>query len=201
MQIIPTVLEKDFSEAEKRITNVMDRSSWLQIDVTDNIFTLGKTFELELLTKVEVSLNNNLIDIHLMVKEPKNWLKKAFFAGASRIIGQVEMMGDREEFVKTIKDEGVEAGLAFDIETEADDNIPEDTDVILLMGRKAGFGSFELDERVFKKIELIKKLERDIRIGVDGGINLVNIKRLEDAGVDIAYCGQDYIRIKENYAS
>jgi len=199
MQIIPTILEKDFSEAEKRVGLVKDLSTWLQIDVTDAVYTLGKTFELERLNKVEFSLNNNLIDIHLMVKEPKSWLKKAFFVGASRVIGQVEMMSDRDEFIKIIKDEGVEAGLAFDIDTEVDDNIPEDTDLILLMGRKTGFGSGELSEKVFKKIARLKQINKDIKIGVDGGINLENINKLEEAGIDVAYCGKDYIRIKENY--
>ena len=191
----------DFNNAQERLRLIKDMSTWIQIDVTDDVYTFGKTFELERLNKVEYSLNNNLIDIHLMVKEPEKWLKKAFFVGASRIIGQVEMMTDRDEFIKTIKDEGMEAGLAFDIDTDIDKEIPEDTDVVLLMGRKAGFGNYKLDDNVFNKIDKLKKINKKIKIAVDGGVTLENINRFRDARVDIVYCGQDYFKIKEKYVS
>ena len=74
-----------------------------------------------------------------MVKEPLNWLNKCLFVQASRVIGQVEAMSDRETFIAAVKDHGLEAGLAFDADTPLDFDIPLDTDLILLMGRPMGF--------------------------------------------------------------
>lgn len=195
MQIIPTTgLIKDFFEAEERISAVKESSRWIQIDVSDNVFTPGKTFDLELISKLSFNTDEVLWDVHLMVKEPVDWVEKCLFIGANRITGQVEMMSDREKFVRTVKDEGLEAGLAFDIDTAVED-IPEETDVILLMGRKAGFGEYPLDEKVLKKIETVKKLGKVVAI--DGGVTKNNIDRLKKLGTDIVYSGNNYFELNE----
>ncbi|MDD4938019.1 MAG: hypothetical protein PHX34_03325 [Candidatus Shapirobacteria bacterium] len=192
MQIIPTILEKDFGVVEIKIRQAKSISRWIQIDVIDGSFTDGKTFELELLNNNLDEVENVLWEIHLMVKEPKNWIEKCNFISASRIVGQVEMMTDREDFITQVKNLGMEAGLAMDIDTEIGE-IPDETDLVLLMGRKLGFGSYDLDEIIFEKIKKLKKIKEEENlkfiIGVDGGINEENIKGLNDTGIDIAYCG------------
>lgn len=191
MQVIPTILEKSFAEAEVKILAVKNLVRRIQIDVIDGMFSFGKTFELELINKIE-NVESVLWETHLMVKEPINWVEKSIFINANRIVGQVEMMSNREKFIKRVKDAGLEAGLAFDIETEIGE-IPEETDIVLLLGRKAGFGNWLMEDGVDKKIEQLVNLrkEKDLNflIGVDGGITESNIKKLEDMGVDVAYCG------------
>jgi len=195
MIIIPTTgLKKDFFEAEERIAAVKDSSRWIQIDVCDNVFGAGKTFELELINKLDFNTDDVLWDIHLMVKEPIEWIEKCLFVGANRIIGQVEMMADREKFVKTIKDEGLEAGLAFDIDTPVN-NIPEENDEILLMGRKAGFQQNPLDERIYKKIETAKQFKKGLAI--DGGVTENNIVKLKKTGIDVVYSEINYFNLNE----
>jgi len=192
MQIIPAILEKEISSAEIKIKLIKDKSQWIQIDVIDGFFSNGKSFELELLNKFGSELQNNLLDIHLMVKEPIKWIEKCNFVGACRIIGQVEMMSDKNKFIEEIKAKGLETGLAFDVETEIKD-IPKETDLVLIMGRKSGFESAKFEEKIYKKIEDLVKLreekELDFKIGVDGGIDLEIVKKIKDAGAEIAYCG------------
>jgi len=195
MIIIPTTgLKKDFFEAEKRIAEVKDSSRWIQVDVCDNVFAPGKTFELELINKLDFKTDDILWDVHLMVKEPIDWIEKCLFIGANRIIGQVEKMSDRELFVRAVKDEGLEVGLAFDIETSVK-NIPEETDEILLMGRKAGFGEYPLEEKIYKKIKNAKSLNKTV--AVDGGANIGNIEKLKKMGVDIVYSEISYFDLNE----
>jgi len=192
MQVIPAILEKNFLEAEKKIGQVLDLSRWIQIDTIDGKFHLEKSFELELINSLRNENEGTLWEVHLMVKEPINWIEKCYFIGASRVIGQVEMMVDRDEFIKKVKDKGMEAGLAFDIDTEID-SIPEETEVVLLLGRKSGFGGGELNEIIFERIEKLKKIKEEknlsFQIAVDGGVNKNNIEKLKKTGVDIAYCG------------
>lgn len=192
VKIIPTIFEKEFLRAEEKIILIKDKVSWIQIDVTDGYFVKGKTFELELLGRIKET-EKCLYDIHLMVKNPEKWVNKCVFSGASRIIGQVEAMKDRNSFVDFVKNEGLEVGLAFDVGTDLDEDIPEDTDVLLLMGRKAGFGNYKFEEKIFEKIKKAVSLRNDLnlsyKIGIDGGVSLTNIGRLKKMGVDIAYCG------------
>jgi ribulose-phosphate 3-epimerase len=191
MQIIPTILEKEFFKAEERLNMVKEMTSWVQIDVIDGIFTSGKTFELELLNKVNID-KTFLWDIHLMVKEPIKWLEKCMFVGANRVIGQVEMMNDPNAFVSKAKDMGFEVGLAYNIDTQIS-KIPEETDIILLMARKAGFERAEFDSTVFNKIK------GDFKYAIDGGVSEDNIEIIEKHGVEIAYCGKNFLKIKEKY--
>lgn len=192
MQIAPTIFEKEFAIASEKIKLIKDLSRWIQVDVTDGFFTQGKTFELELLNKLENETRNNLLDMHLMVKEPIKWIEKCNFVGASRIIGHVEMMNDRQEFIDKLKDMGLEAGLAFDTDSEIKD-IPTETDLVLLMGRKSGFQPADFEEETYERINKLVKLREenglDFEIGIDGGINKEIIEKLKTLGVSIAYCG------------
>ncbi len=201
MQIIPTITEKDFNKAGDRILAVSQYSRWIQIDVFDNIFSPGLSFQTELITKLDFATENLLWDMHLLVKEPITWIEKCLFVGAARITGQVEMMTDRDEFINKVRDSGLEAGLAFDIETKIDNNIPSDTNLVILMGRKAGFGMLDLDSRLFDKIESLKKINNDreqkFLIGVDGGVNLDNIEKIIKSGVDMVYSGGNYFKLKD----
>jgi len=191
MQIIPAILEKDFNQAWNKIRQVKDFSKWVQVDVIDSKFSFGKTFELELLNDNPEETENTLWDIHLMVEEPINWVEKCNFVGALRIIGQVEKMTDREKFVDEVKNIGIDAGLAFDIDTEIGE-IPKETDLVLLMGRKSGFESKPMDNRVFEKIKKLKEIRNEVGykflIAVDGGVSEDNIKRFKENGVDVVYC-------------
>lgn len=191
MQVIPTILEKNFAEAERKILAVKNFAKWIQLDVIDGEFSFGKTFELELINKIEQT-ENVLWDVHLMVKEPKNWINKCGYINASRIIGQVEMMADKDYFIKTIKDFGLESGLAYNISTDIGD-IPRETDMVLLLGREAGFDPKSFDNTVFEKIKKLKLIRQekklDFKIGVDGGVNENNIEQLKKEGIEVAYCG------------
>jgi ribulose-phosphate 3-epimerase len=155
MQIIPTILEKNFSVAKDKILRVKNLVKWVQVDVIDGYFSNGKTFELELINSIE-GVENILWETHLMVKDPIKWIRKSIFINASRIIGQVEMMPNINDFVKKVKDEGLEAGLAIDIETPIIE-VPEETNLVLLLSRKAGFEPFPFDEKIYKKINPASK--------------------------------------------
>jgi len=203
MQIIPTILEKEFDKALVKIRQAKNISKWIQVDVIDGKFSGGKTFELELINNILEETEDTLWEIHLMVNEPKNWIEKCNFVNASRIVGQVEIMSDRNEFVMQVKNLGIEAGLAIDIDTEIGE-IPEETDIVLLLSRKAGFEDNNFDNKVFEKIEKLKKIKNEKQlkfiIGVDGGINETNIGQLNKAGVEIAYCGESIFNgmVEEN---
>lgn len=194
MEIIPTTNPQvDFREAEKRIAQIKDSSAWIQVDVTDGVLVKPPTFFLELLNKTDLILENNLFDIHLMVKQPLNWIKKCLFVQASRIIGQVEMMSDREAFITEAKNNGLEVGLAFDTDTPLDSNIPKETDLILLMGRHFGFEARPLDDKIFDRIKFFK--DQNLKVALDGGVTPDNFQKIKDTGIDIIYSGHNYLNL------
>lgn len=198
MQIIPTTNpQTNYLEVEKRLEKIKDLSAWIQIDVTDGILVSPPTFPLELLKKPAINLDKNIFDVHLMVKNPINWINKCLFIEATRIIGQVEMMEDREKFITAVKDNGCESGLAFNVDTPIDD-IPAETDLILIMGRKMGFEPAPFDENIYQRIKESKKFGK--LIAIDGGVTINNLPLLIDSGVDIIYSYHNYFDIL-NYAN
>jgi ribulose-phosphate 3-epimerase len=194
MEIIPTTNPQiDFFVFEQRLAQIKDLSAWIQIDVTDGILVKPPSFPLELLGRSDLNLEKNLFDIHLMVKEPLNWLKKCLFVQASRVIGQVEMMSDREKFVTEAKNNGLEVGLAFDLETPLDVNIPQETDLILLMGRHMGFEPRPLDDKIFDRIKFFK--DKGYKVALDGGVDTDNFLEIKNSGIDIIYSGQYFLNL------
>lgn len=189
MQIIPTINRKNFNEVKERLIDLEGTTRWIQIDVADGVLTPGKSFELELLSRVE---GNWLWDIHLRVREPTNWIEKCIFVGASRIIGQIEMMARRDEFVEKVKNEGLEVGLGFDIDTEVD-GIPDETDMVLLMSRKAGFEVKPFEEKVYDKIKKVK--DKGFIVGIDGGVGIDHLQKLRELGVDVIYSESNYFEL------
>lgn len=190
-------MEKEWSLVLDRLEKIHLSSPWIQLDITDGVMVPGKSFELELITKFELG-DKTLWDVHLLVKEPIRWVEKCIFVGASRVIGQVEMMSDREAFISKVKEEGVDAGLGFDIETEIVD-IPEEVDEVLLMARKAGYIPMEVDSKIWDKIDKLKmineKRERKFLIAIDGGVNPINVEQFKKAGVDIVYSEGSYFEL------
>lgn len=163
------------------------------MDVIDGVFAYGKTFDLEQITKI-IPEEDKLVDVHLMVKEPEGWINKVIEAGGSRMVGQVEMMADWVRFISKAKEEGLEAGLGWDINTEFEvDKVPQETDLVLFMARKAGFERMEFEIKVMNKVKAAKKA--GFRVAVDGGIGKVELKMLEAEGVDIAYVGSNYLEL------
>jgi ribulose-phosphate 3-epimerase len=200
MQIIPVVMEKQWDAARARLESIYLTNSWVQIDITDGEFVAGKSFEMELLNKFEFN-EKMLWDIHLLVKEPARWIEKCVFVGAARVIGQVEMMSNRDEFVKKVKDDGLEAGIGFDIGTKVE-SVPDEVDLVLLMTRKAGYQPMEIDKRIWNKIKSLKQIqdkrEKKFIIAVDGGVNPENEERFIEAGVDVVYSEGSYFKLIDN---
>jgi len=193
MIIVPTIFEKDPLLAEARWEQIKETTRWVQVDVIDGVYGKGKSFDLELVKKI-IPDQDKLVEIHLMVKEPISWINKCIEAGATRVVGQIEMMSDVGAFIKKATDEGLEAGLGWDAETDFDPKkVPEGTDLVLFMGRDAGFEAKDFDEKILEKVKLAKS--SGLRVGWDGGINKAIENKLKLAGVDIAYVGANYLEL------
>lgn len=192
-EIVPTILTADFSDYSKKLgllEGVVDR---VQVDVIDGKFVNNKTIPLESLRGLETNLK---IDLHLMVKNPEEWVNRALEILPDRIISQVEMMKDPKNFISQVVEGKVAVGVALDLETAVegiDEEIYRMSDLVLIMSVKAGEGGQSFDPRTIGKIEKVKKILGDLgKIGVDGGLDEVSIKLCKQAGANIFYVGKTF---------
>ena len=165
----------------------------VQIDINDTTYFDVMTIEPEDLVGIKCEQK---LDFHLMVNEPVGWVDDCVKADAERVIGQIEHMKSQSDFVEKVLKWGIKPGLAVDFGTDltlVEQNLFNSINVILLMSYPAGKGGQPLDERVYDKIEQLKKIRSEgnhnFLICLDGGVTLDNVKRVRLAGVDEAAVG------------
>jgi len=216
-QIIPTILAKTFKEVEEKIKLVEDHVEWVQIDVMDGVFVDNETWphsvvpgkakrgkaytkEIEKLKKINTKTK---IEIHLMVEKPEDefddWLKVAdriFVHFESKItnreLGIQGMIGKAHAQDK-------EFGLVLNPETHFVAALPflKDLDLVLFMTVQPGWGGQEFKYWVLEKIEALRQKWPKGNIGVDGGVNDENIKKIVKAGTNLFNVGTYIYRSKD----
>ena len=135
------------------------------------------------------------IDVHLMV-QPVDALAQAFCkAGADLVSFHPDASQHVDRTLQLIKAEGKQAGLVFNPAEPLDvlEWVIDRVDLILIMSVNPGFGGQSFIDSALRKIENARKLieltGRDIRLEVDGGIKIDNIRRVADAGADTFVAG------------
>jgi ribulose-phosphate 3-epimerase len=135
------------------------------------------------------------IDVHLMV-QPVDALAQAFAkAGADIITFHPDASLHVDRTLQLIKAEGVQAGLVFNPAMPLDvlEWVIDKVDVVLLMSVNPGFGGQSFIDSTLRKAEKVRKIidasGRDIRLEIDGGVKVDNIRRIADAGADTFVAG------------
>ena len=180
-EVIPAILEKDFSEIEKKIHLVENLVSWVQIDIADGQLVPNTTF----LDPVPFKNLKTLIklELHMMVKEPAKLVSPFVEVGFSRFFAHVESQGV-EDYIAACYRHDVEVGLAIDGPTSFEKIHPflDNLDAVLVMAIEAGFSGRPFREDTVEKIKKIKDAFFDLPIAVDGAMNAQNAKKVIAAG-------------------
>jgi ribulose-phosphate 3-epimerase len=175
VEILPAILEPDFVGFERQIRKVFGLVDRVQVDIIDESFGAPTMKPSEVL-KIDSIIE---YDFHLMVKEPIEWLGTVPVGDGTYVYGHVERMSSVSDFLGEAEAIGLGAGLAIDIDTPVDaiKDFVFDLDGICLLSVKAGKQGQEFDPRVLKKIEQVRAMRHDLRIVVDGGLDVTNIKK------------------------
>jgi ribulose-phosphate 3-epimerase len=147
------------------------------------------------------------LDVHLMV-QPVDALAQAFCkAGADLVSFHPDASTHVDRTLQLIRAEGRKTGLVFNPGTPLDvlEWVIDKVDLVLIMSVNPGFGGQSFIPSALRKIEqarrLIEASGRDIRLEVDGGIKVDNIRQVADAGADTFVAGSaifgqpDYRRV------
>jgi len=194
-RIAPSILSADFARLGEEVRDVVGAGAdWIHFDVMDNHYVPNLTFG-PMVCQALRKHSTVPIDVHLMV-QPVDALAQAFCkAGADLVSFHPEASAHVDRTLQLIKAEGTQAGLAFNPATPLDvlEWVLDKVDLVLVMSVNPGFGGQSFIDSALRKVERARKLieqsGRDIRLEVDGGIKVDNIRRVADAGADTFVAG------------
>jgi len=203
--VAPSILSADFGRLADEIASVAS-ADWIHVDVMDGRFVPNITIG-PLVVEAARRATTLPLDVHLMIVEPEKYLADFRKAGADVITLHAEATHHLDRALSAVRELGAKSGVSLNPHTPetALEYVLELADVVLIMSVNPGFGGQSLIERVFPKIERLRKLIDARGLGtlieVDGGVKPSNARRFVDAGAHVLVSGSGVFGAKDRAAA
>lgn len=194
--IAPSILSADFARLGEEVEKVLAAGAdVVHFDVMDNHYVPNLTIGPMVCSALKKYGIAAPIDVHLMASPVDDLIVQFADAGADYITFHPEASAHVDRSLQLIKSRGVKAGLVFNPATPLHwlDYVIDKVDMILVMSVNPGFGGQAFIPAALDKLRaaraMIDKSGRDIRLEVDGGVKVDNIRAIAEAGADTFVAG------------
>lgn len=206
--LAPSLLSANFCNLENDLKVLKDEKiKYLHLDVMDGMFVPNISLGVPVIESIKKhTVDDFILDTHLMVERPERYITNFKNAGADILTIHQEATIDFCETLAIIKEQGMQAGISVNPETDIKkiDECLKIADLVLVMSVHPGFGGQKFIEETLDKVKYLKEMRDknnyNYMIEIDGGINIDNVGKVLEAGVDIVVAGSAVFKndIKKN---
>ncbi|PIP87270.1 hypothetical protein COW81_00945 [Candidatus Campbellbacteria bacterium CG22_combo_CG10-13_8_21_14_all_36_13] len=214
-RVVPAIIENTRKEIMHEVNLVRGFVDTVQVDILDGVLGHTKTWpftddnardELEILKNTNIKLidGNIKFELDLMIDRPEYFIDLLLGTGASTFIFHIDSTSVMNDLIDKVKSNGFEVGIAIRPSKSNDLLLPyfDKIDFVQFMGSdKIGYHGVSLEEKVYEKVINLRKVNPDVTIAVDIGVNKITAPKLVEAGVNKLVAGSaifDHINIEES---
>ena len=191
-RVFPSIMAKNQLELDEMLKKLEGTATYLHLDVADGKFVPNTSiwFPFRLSKKFKYIA-------HLMIEEPEQWIKKhgkkvEFYVVPAETV-------DLADYIIKTKRQKKKVAVALNPETKVNRirKYLDDIDYVLVLTVHPGFYGAKYLKYPLKKISEIKKINPNLKIIVDGGMNLKTVKDAARAGADYIISGSFITKAEE----
>lgn len=188
MNIVPAILAEDLDDFLLRLKQAESFATYVQIDIMDGIFVPSRSFPEEKINDINTSL---FFEIHLMVKDPFDFMKRINHSHLKKVIFHFESDVKPLDFIHHVQKNGIAAGMAIKPEIEIEEcmEIAKHVDTLMFLTVDPCCYGNPFKPEVLQKIEKARNIFIDKTISADGGVSLENLGSFLNIGVDYVCVG------------
>ena len=195
ISIAPSILSADFAHLADEIRKVeKGGADLLHVDVMDGHFVPNITLGPPVVSSIR-KITDLPLDAHLMIEQPARYIDEFVQAGANWISVHLEADVHLNRTIRSIQDQGVQAGVALNPGTPLSmlEEILPEVDFVLVMSVNPGFGGQKFIPSTLQKIRKLREIIASngyrARIEVDGGIGPGNLRDVISVGAEVVVAG------------
>ncbi len=201
--VAPSLLAADFTRLAE-VADMINRSEadWLHIDVMDGVFVPNISFGAPVIRPLK-KICDKPFDVHLMIVDPDRYLQYFKDIGADILTVHYEACTHLHRTIGAISELGMKASVCLNPHTSVsllEDVLPE-LDTVLLMSVNPGYGGQKFIENTYAKVRRLRtladRLNPELIIEIDGGVNLENAPKLIAAGATALVAGSSVFRAED----
>jgi ribulose-phosphate 3-epimerase len=206
--IAPSILSADFARLGAEVDAVLAAGADLiHFDAMDNHYVPNLTVGPLVCEALRQHGVTAPIDAHLMLKPVDRIIPDFAAAGATYISFHPEASEHIDRSLQLIRDCGCKSGLVFNPATPLEylKYVMDKVDLVLLMSVNPGFGGQSFINGTLHKLRearrLIDSSGYPIRLEVDGGVKIDNIRKIAAAGADTFVAGSAIFNTPDYHAT